>query len=238
MLAFSNSDIIRFWELAKDSHPLDRALLAIAIASDNNDYDSLAKLNIGQRDILLFNLYQSTFGTTLNGITNCPECNTELQFEMHTTDILKHSYSDIDNGQFTLQLSSEKELTLRLPNSYDLAQAINNPAANPVHLIIDACVADPNPQITEDDVQEISDAIEQRDPYVNITLDFSCSTCGFHWQSILDILEFLWSEVVVTAKQLLNEVHLIASHYGWSEQEILALRTTRRKHYIDLIQTR
>ena len=46
---------------------------------------------------------------------------------------------------------------------------------------------------------------------------------------------FLWDEVDVRARRLLDEVHALAGAYGWSEQRILALSEARRRAYLDRV---
>ena len=46
---------------------------------------------------------------------------------------------------------------------------------------------------------------------------------------------FVWEEVDAAARRLLGEVHALASAYGWSQEEILALGSQRRAAYMRLI---
>jgi hypothetical protein len=49
---------------------------------------------------------------------------------------------------------------------------------------------------------------------------------------------FLWQDVAQAAQHLLDEVHALATAYGWREPEILALSAARRSYYIDKIPSR
>jgi hypothetical protein len=73
------------------------------------------------------------------------------------------------------------------------------------------------------------------DPLAEIELKLDCPECAFSWQSPFDIVSFLWSELDVWAKQMLREIHILASNYGWSEADIIALSPQRRQHYRGLI---
>ncbi len=46
---------------------------------------------------------------------------------------------------------------------------------------------------------------------------------------------FLLQEMLRGARQVVEEVHALAFHYHWAEQEILALPRSRRRRYLDLI---
>jgi hypothetical protein len=75
------------------------------------------------------------------------------------------------------------------------------------------------------------------DPLAEIELRLDCPECAFSWQSPFDIVSFLWSELDAWAKRMLREIHILASHYGWSEADIIALSPQRRLHYRELIGT-
>jgi hypothetical protein len=92
---------------------------------------------------------------------------------------------------------------------------------------------------------EVMDALEGAiastattvDPLAEVELTLDCPECGFSWQSPFDIVSFLWSELDLWAKQMLSEIHILASNYGWSEADIVALSAQRRQHYRGLIGT-
>jgi hypothetical protein len=48
-------------------------------------------------------------------------------------------------------------------------------------------------------------------------------------------VRFLWNELDDWAARILSQVHILASNYGWSESEIVALSPQRRQYYQDLI---
>jgi hypothetical protein len=77
----------------------------------------------------------------------------------------------------------------------------------------------------------------QADPQADIQLDLSCPACQHHWQAAFDVVAFLWNEIDSWAHRILSDIHVIASAYGWSEADILALSAARRQTYLDLIET-
>ena len=68
---------------------------------------------------------------------------------------------------------------------------------------------------------------------MNLALD--CPACGAHWQSVFDIVTFLWGEIEDWAQRLLYDVHLLASAYGWSERDIVAMTPRRRRMYLEMV---
>jgi hypothetical protein len=59
--------------------------------------------------------------------------------------------------------------------------------------------------------------------------------CG-HETTQLDTAALLWDEITARAGALLHEVHRLASAYGWSEAQILALSPARRARYLALVE--
>ena len=50
-----------------------------------------------------------------------------------------------------------------------------------------------------------------------------------------DIGAFFWSEIDAWAGRILQQVHVLASAYGWSERDVLALSPVRRQLYLGMV---
>ena len=59
-----------------------------------------------------------------------------------------------------------------------------------------------------------------------------CIACGETWTDRLDVVGYVWEEITERARRLLDDVHGLAAHYGWSEREILAMSGARRDAYL------
>ncbi|MCX4976625.1 hypothetical protein [Streptomyces sp. NBC_00620] len=82
--------------------------------------------------------------------------------------------------------------------------------------------------------RRIAEAAEAADPAADVTLNINCPECGTATRAELDIASYLWTELDAWARDLLLDVHLLATAYGWSEPEILALSPLRRRYYLEL----
>ncbi|MGP3982006.1 T4 family baseplate hub assembly chaperone [Streptomyces sp. KR80] len=86
-----------------------------------------------------------------------------------------------------------------------------------------------------DSVQRLlAEAAERADPAAAVTLNIACPECGEATPAELDIATHLWTELDAWARDLMLDVHLLATAYGWSEPEILALSPLRRRYYLEL----
>ena len=83
------------------------------------------------------------------------------------------------------------------------------------------------------------EAITQRmaavDPQADIRLKVTCPACQHTWLASFDTVHFFWDEIDAWARRTLQEVHVLASAYGWSETDILKLSAWRRRAYIELV---
>lgn len=82
--------------------------------------------------------------------------------------------------------------------------------------------------------RRIADAVEAADPGADLALNVACPECGAATRAELDIASYLWTELDAWARDVLLDVHLLATAYGWSEPEILALSPLRRRYYLEL----
>ena len=127
-------------------------------------------------------------------------------------------------------------LRVRVPSGADQeAVARLQPEARAMRTLLERCV-EPLPADTSlealspEDVARIEEALEEVSPAVVTRLQAACPDCGTAQEVVVD--PYLCLE---TGSSLLEEVHILASAYHWSERDILALPRPRRRRYLDLI---
>lgn len=86
-------------------------------------------------------------------------------------------------------------------------------------------------QLNQVQLQQLEAAIEAAAPEVGTQLLANCPDCGYENRIQIDLYGFL----ATNNQALLTEVHHLASHYHWSERDILQLTRQRRKRYLTLI---
>ncbi|MEU1948705.1 hypothetical protein ABZ554_41195 [Streptomyces sp. NPDC020125] len=92
----------------------------------------------------------------------------------------------------------------------------------------------PLAELPEPVQRKLAEAAEHADPAADVTLNVACPECGEATRAELDIASYLWAELDHWARDLLLDVHLLATAYGWSEPQILALSPLRRRYYLEL----
>ena len=236
-------ELLTVWEHGADQRPSRRALALLAAAcGDEASPESLARLSIGQRDEQLLKLRERIFGPLLAAISACPACREVLEFTVKAADIRVAPV--LEPGDTIALAHADYELQFRLPNTLDLA-ALDPTAdrqSSSRHLL-GLCVTSARrggadialDELPSEILAAVSERMAEADPQADVQLDLACPQCEHRWQTPLDIVSFFWSEINAWALRILNDVHALASAYGWREADILALTPARRQAYLDLI---
>jgi T4 bacteriophage base plate protein len=250
MRALSASDVVYVWEVGRQKHPIDRALLLLALAFPSLSPVALSALTIGQRNIQLLLLRQSTLGPQASCFVQCPRCNEKLEFSIDLLALLPSNVATPvepgESGERVHTLCVDAfNLSLRMPTSADLASVVGCPDEKEGRrLLIERCVVQAAKDeqavaienLPENVLEALTDAIIEHDPLIEMEFALDCPACQHSWTTLFDIVSFFWTELDALAKRLLRDVHTIASAYGWRESDILALSAARRQFYLELIR--
>ena len=240
MRALSDHEVLRVWESGLDEHPIDRALTVLAAALPEVDHNELAAMSVGRRDGHLMDLREANFGPRVSGVAECPQCGEFLQWDLDLEDV-RSGRGDHEEGTNRLVMDGH-ELLYRLPDSTDLAAvALGSDVAHGRDTLLHRCVLEARKEGVQVEIGSLPDVVvsglaaemEARDPRAETLLDFECPECGLRWQALFDVLTFLWTELQVRARNLLNDVHDLARAYGWSEKDILGMSAVRRRYYLE-----
>jgi hypothetical protein len=233
-----DASLLEAWERTSRLARPWREIELLAAASDQTA-NELARLPIGERDRLILALRARTFGSRFDCETVCTACGERLELTVDIRDLALASPADI--GSELLLEDGSYVARCRQPDSVDIAACSG--MANPGEALLGRCahVADRSgaPIEPADWPLSVRRAVDAHlailDPCAEILLDVACPACACTWQSVLDPAAFLLREVDTRARQLLDEVHMLARAYGWSEAAILAMGPSRRSRYLELV---
>ena len=202
--------------------------------------DQLAELAIGQRDSILFGLYETTFGPEVAGLATCPNCGEHLETNFNVADVRVEANDT--NGVLFLNCEGY-EVRIRLPNSFDLISisGIKDLEAGK-DALLKRClieIRDGSGEVSFDQIpseieEAIAESMEDADPQGNVKVNLSCPSCECQWQVVFDILSFIWDEINAWSQRTLRDVHVLAKAYGWSERDILEMTSYRRQIYLEM----
>jgi hypothetical protein len=235
------ADLVAAWEQGSGRTPVGRGeslLGALGI-----DAVRRRDLSVGQRDTLLMDLRGRLFGTAVTALAACPACGEQLEVTFDLDDVRARPPGDptepveVEHEGYTVRA--------RPPTTGDLAAldtAVPRPDAP--DRLLERCVLDARRVDGEVAVGELPDVVRARletllaeaDPQADVQVVLTCPDCGRTWSALFDIVSFLWQELDAWARGLVVEVHDLASVYGWSEADILAMSPYRRSLYLDLVR--
>ena len=89
--------------------------------------------------------------------------------------------------------------------------------------------------VDEDGRRRAAAALDEAAGDALLALVSECPECGGRVDGVLDSCALLWDAVADAAPQLLREVATLATAFGWTEPEVLALTPARRAAYLDLV---
>jgi hypothetical protein len=227
MAALNAETLLSCWEQGRTRHPLDRALLLHAVAAPELEPESLADLPIGQRNAALLSLRGSLFGDELKSCVDCPQCGEKLEFSLSAGAMSSHS-QDIDARELCVD-----GVRLRLPTTRDLASLASEvDQETAARRLLDRLCVDGKKVRDESALMR---ALDAADPCLDLAIDLTCPACSHRWSAEFDAPGFLWEEIDVRARTLLDEIHVLAATYGWDEAAILRLSDARRQAYLQRV---
>ncbi len=183
---------------------------------------------VGRTIARLLTLYRQVAADALEGTVTCTNCDEVVEFSIGIDALLGQEHLiDSEPHPFV-----EGDVTLRWrPVSFeDLAVAINSPDGP--ETLLRRCVQEQVPAASR---AALAERMAEADPLAEIAIDFVCAECGEQRLAVLDVVTFAWSQIVAQAQALLVDIDVLARAYSWSEADILALPTARRRRFVALV---
>ncbi|MCB5912382.1 T4 family baseplate hub assembly chaperone [Streptomyces pinistramenti] len=247
-------ELLATWEAGLDRDAAGRALLLHRAARPEATADALLAVPVGRRAADLFGLRRVLFGERMQVRVECGRCAEAMEFDLDAAQFAAPAADTAADDGVLRVADGGWVVDFRLPTVADLAavaRALDAPSAalappDPQQLLLARCTvsatrdgeplpADALPGALPEKVRHrLAEEAERADPTAEITLSIACPECGEATPAELDIADYLWTELDAWARDVLLDVHLLATAYGWSEPEILALSPQRRRYYLEL----
>ncbi|MFF5077460.1 hypothetical protein ACFY36_10435 [Actinoplanes sp. NPDC000266] len=230
------ADLLTAWESGLAAGNLQRALLLHALAAGRPEAELLA-VPVARRDADLLALRRALFGERLPARMTCAGCDEELEVDMEVTSLIGAGPAA---GEPVTVASGPWRVRVRPPTPGDLLAVAGSARAR--EALFARCLLeaerDGEPAGAADLPADVSAkavaALAEADPCADIQLTVQCVRCGGPVRSALDVGSYLWAELDNWARATLLDIHLLASTYGWSEPDCLAVSPTRRRYYLEL----
>ncbi|MFF6978557.1 hypothetical protein ACFZAV_12625 [Streptomyces sp. NPDC008343] len=235
------AEVLATWEAGLAEAPTGLALLLHRTARPDVDAATLPVLPVGEREADLFALRRALFGERMQVRLGCAACGEDMEFDLDAGEFAHSLGGRVGPGGSVVRVQQDGwDVEFRLPGTADLTAAAR--AADPRAALLARCLvsaeragaAVPAGDLPVPVQRRIAEAVEAADPGADVTLNIACPECGAATRAELDIASYLWTELDAWARDLLLDVHLLATSYGWSEPEIMALSPLRRRYYLEL----
>jgi hypothetical protein len=231
------STLLTLWERGVSQPDVDRGdglLQAL-------DIDASVPRTLGDRTVRLLDLHARLFGPQADLLSHCPACGADAQFAVDCAE-LASQIAPADPVKSHHLAIDDFEITFRLPNSRDVAAAVNPDEDAFVRRLLERCVLSSTRHgervearvWPESIVDALSNRIEALDPGASISFALSCPACASAWRAPLDCGQLLWQKVQLAAERLLLDIDTLARAYGWTESDVLRLSPVRRAAYVQM----
>lgn len=198
-----------------------RLLAALSLEESGGALD-MGRLPLPIHDRLLAEVYRAELGETADCRARCGACNDAFEFSLNLSDVM------------AMQDAAATEVGMANEGGWGFGQwQVQVPLLGKVTL---AALCDP-PPVNDAETSEVEAFLERAAPLLSFDLDAVCPHCGDQQKLNFDLPRFLLTALANEAPFLIRETHLIASRYGWSHGEILALPRDQRRAFAGLIES-
>ncbi len=163
----------------------------------------------------------------------CALCEEPFEFELAVALLLA---AEDDGAPVQVELDN-RLLRLRRATGNDLRHwRAARPASQEqaVQLMLDSLLLEGEVQMQ--DSAALSAAIANADPLAAFAVTCQCPACGADREVDVDLDAAALTRLHHRQRALLHDIHRIASRYGWSEAQVLAIPAPRRAQYLALIE--
>jgi hypothetical protein len=209
------------------------------------------RLTVGDREALLLHLYRLTHGDRLDLVASCPRCGERLELELRAADLLLPTEAACEAEQWTdlAGPAGAVPVRVRLPTGEDQERAARRSAdeAAAARELLRACLLEVGATdavgaapsagsgLPAELEAMLAEKLGELDPQAEIRLAAICPHCRSAIELGFDAGELVHAEIDGARDRLFREVHLLALYYHWSEAEILAMSSRRRRRYLELL---
>lgn len=199
---------------------------------------SAGDLVIADRDEVLAVIYSTLYGNVIDSTVYCRWCSDPFDLSFSLRDFQVH----IGEGEALLDVRGQSdgtyaltdEVVFRLPTGNDELFILGLPSERKESALLERCLLKGD---AGKDHEVLQQAMEQVAPLLQGSLSSRCPSCGKEQSIHFDMQSFLLQRLLLEKKNVIREVHTIASAYGWTLREILDLPRQQRKTYCSFIES-
>ncbi|WP_445247671.1 T4 family baseplate hub assembly chaperone [Microcoleus sp. OTE_8_concoct_300] len=209
------------------------------------DSSFFGNLEIGKRTEYLLTLASLSNSSKINLNLRCSnlECQRQMEITIPLLEITRLQQQS-ENQKTEIAIANEK-ISLRKPTGNDQRlwqeQHFSDEGSATLAMVQSLLVSEQPSTFKQvysqekDWIEMLNQVMEEIDPLVNFNLQVICPYCGSENLQYFDLGAWALQQLYGVQQQLIVTIHRLASHYHWSESEILAIPPGRRSRYLALI---
>jgi hypothetical protein len=189
------------------------------------------ELAVPDRDRLLAAIYYREFGDRIESTITCGGCGKPFDFGFSLEGLRRHLGEPAASADGTYRLADGARF--RLPTGADELAIESLPAERRERGLLERCMV--GGMLA--DAAELEAALSGVAPLLSTELVAKCVECGTEQTLLFDIQSLLFLRLAHERRELARQVHLLASTYRWSREEILSLSRLERRAYSAMIES-
>jgi len=202
------------------------ALLARLLTATPVDAATLAA---SDRDALLAALHRQCWGDRIASTITCRACGAPFDLSFELSAVQRHLVSAAPVWlTYGGVLTHPDGRSLIVPDATDEIASVEPGVPGAVERLAASAGA------TANAIADAAAALEAAAPIVDLELDATCPECGCSQGAHFDLQSFVLQRLLNERDTLFADVHLLATAYGWSLAEILALPRQARRSFVDI----
>lgn len=220
------------WEVLTATTPPARGAALLVARGVALDLDEARELPLARAAGEALAELRERVGPTLEAVASCPVCEELLDISLPLDEVLARS--EVSAGSVRVD-----EVVVRGPTTADVLAALA--CAEPAATLRERCVTWPEGTTPYTDAEltaRVADMAEQLAGAAGVSVRLECPACRGDVLADVDVVRLLTERVTEQAQGLLADVALLATAFGWSERDVLAMSPARLRAYLRIARAR
>lgn len=231
-------DDLLLQEMRASNTALALTLISRLVRPADGSVVDWSELTITDLEALLLLIRKVVVGDLIEADLSCSQqgCESKITVSFSISEYLLHNQSrrpgemvSEGEGWFHLQ---EPSVKFRLPAAGDLLAVMEKP--QPDRELMRRCIQ-PG-RISAKLKRRVMSAMAAVAPNLSSEMQGECPECHHQVDVYFDVQNYVLRELRDRAKQVYEDVHLLALNYRWSEESILLLPRSRRMLYAEMVR--
>ena len=196
-----------------------------------------ADLVVSDRDRLLARVYKQAFGDRIESTLKCARCAQPFDLDFSLQRVIKavdertagDEWQSLGEGRF----ENSTGVRFRLPTGRDELELAGLASDAVASLLLKRCAQESN---WSEERTAFEELLERVAPLLDLELVAPCAECGHVHTIQFDIQTYVLGAIMAERRRLLTEINRLARAYSWSLDEILSLRRSDRRQFVELIE--